>query len=293
MVTLHPLFSPDMVLQSGSPVRFHGTASPEERFKAFFAGESRVIQADASGLWMAEFSPLEKGYTQYRLVLKYENGTEICHIDGIVAGEVWLCAGQSNMAMPVYSDNPYFRLSDREYKQVFTEADTVDLRFFNAAERSLDYDLLSDGTPESEPIPGAAWQKVSRQNVGGMSAVAYYFGRKLERELHCPIGLIVAAQGSSRIVSWISRKSLDSLNNDEVNRLFRLRDSADWREKLADVRKESRVQFQKWLTRFHAKTAQKNEDWHSAGNRPGKPVWTTSDSRRFLTRRPSKAHRTR
>lgn len=57
MVTLHPLFSPDMVLQSGSPVRFHGTASPEERFKAFFAGESRVIQADASGLWMAEFSP--------------------------------------------------------------------------------------------------------------------------------------------------------------------------------------------------------------------------------------------
>ncbi len=145
MVTLHPLFSPDMVLQSGSPVRFHGTASPEERFKAFFAGESRVIQADASGLWMAEFSPLEKGYTQYRLVLKYENGTEICHIDGIVAGEVWLCAGQSNMAMPVYSDNPYFRLSDREYEQVFTEADTVDLRFFNAAERSLDYDLLSDG----------------------------------------------------------------------------------------------------------------------------------------------------
>ena len=111
MVTLHPQFSPDMVLQSGSPVRFHGTASPEERFKAFFAGESRVIQATASGQWTAEFSPLKKGYTQYQLVLKYENGTEICHIDGIVAGEVWLCAGQSNMAMPVYSDNPYFRLS--------------------------------------------------------------------------------------------------------------------------------------------------------------------------------------
>lgn len=263
MVTLHPLFSPDMVLQSGSPVRFHGTASPEERFKAFFAGESRVIQADASGLWMAEFSPLEKGYTQYQLVLKYENGTEICHIDGIVAGEVWLCAGQSNMAMPVYSDNPYFRLFDREYEQVFTEADTVDLRFFNAAERSLDYDLLSDGTPKSEPVPGAAWQKVSRQNVGGMSAVAYYFGRKLERELHCPIGLIVAAQGSSRIVSWISRKSLELLNNDEVNRLFRLRDSAGWPEKLAGARKESRIQFQKWLARFHAKSAQKNEDRQS------------------------------
>lgn len=261
MVTLHPLFSPDMVLQSGSPVRFHGTASPKERFKAFFAGESRVIQADVSGQWMAEFPPQEKGYTQYRLLLKYDNGTEICHIDGIVAGEVWLCAGQSNMAMPIYSDNPYFRLSELEYEQVFTEADTVDLRFFNAAECSLDCDLLSDGTPEPEPVPGAVWQKVSRQNVGGMSALAYYFGKKLERELHCPIGLIVAARGSSRIVSWISRKNLESLNNDKVNNLFRLRDAADWPEKLASARKESRVQFQKWLARFNAKSAQGNEDW--------------------------------
>ena len=50
-------------------------------------------------------------------------------------------------------------------------------------------------------VPKGSWKICSPQTVaegGGFSAVAYFFGRKLQDELHVPIGLIQDCMGARR-----------------------------------------------------------------------------------------------
>ena len=58
-----------------------------------------------------------------------------------------------------------------------------------------------------EDIP-AIWTACTPKTVGGFSAVGYFFGRDLLRELNVPIGLINASWGGSSVEAWIPREPL-------------------------------------------------------------------------------------
>lgn len=63
----------------------------------------------------------------------------------------------------------------------------------------------------------ASWQESSSENSGVMSAVAYYFARKLRNELDSdlPIGIIDCYIGGTSISCWMSE---DALNSSEAGR---------------------------------------------------------------------------
>jgi sialate O-acetylesterase len=112
-------------------------------------------------------------------------GSNTTTLKNILVGEVWVASGQSNMQWPVSkADNA---------KQEIAAADYPQIRLFDvprvaAAQPSLDVD--------------AQWRPCTPETVPGFSAVAYFFGRELHKELNVPVGLINTSWGGTRIEPW-------------------------------------------------------------------------------------------
>ncbi|MCX7827434.1 MAG: sialate O-acetylesterase, partial [Verrucomicrobiae bacterium] len=109
-------------------------------------------------------------------------------IHDILVGEVWLCSGQSNMAMTVN------RAKDFEKEQA--AANLPHVRMFRESSGPAE-------TPQ-EKCSGT-WAVCSPETVGAFSATAYFFGRKLHQELNVPVGLINSSVGGTPIEAWTSR----------------------------------------------------------------------------------------
>jgi sialate O-acetylesterase len=61
-----------------------------------------------------------------------------------------------------------------------------------------------------------SWKVVSPDTAGSLSAVAYYFARKLQPEIHVPIGLVVDAVGGTPAEAWTSADALKPLHDFDV-----------------------------------------------------------------------------
>jgi sialate O-acetylesterase len=127
------------------------------------------------------------------------SGKNTIELSDVLAGEVWLCSGQSNMAMQV-----------KEVRDGQTEvaaADYPGIRLLNVptelSGRPEDNILASTAKPGGD----ANWMRCSPANIvsgrwGGFSAVGYFFGRELHKKLGVPVGLINASWGGSYIEAW-------------------------------------------------------------------------------------------
>src|SRR5690606_17207621 len=105
----------------------------------------------------------------------------------VLVGEVWLCSGQSNMAMTVD------RVADAE-KEIANSANPQ-LRMFTLARN-----------PSEEPQSDCRgqWALAGPKSTGAFSATAYFFGRRLQQELGVPVGLINSSYGGTDIAAWTS-----------------------------------------------------------------------------------------
>ena len=56
---------------------------------------------------------------------------------------------------------------------------------------------------DPQPVTEGEWLVCSPETVPGFSAVAYLFGRDLQKELDVPVGMLVLAFGASTAESWI------------------------------------------------------------------------------------------
>ncbi|MBN2584827.1 MAG: sialate O-acetylesterase, partial [Planctomycetes bacterium] len=96
-VRLAALFSDGVVLQQGRPVRVWGTADAGEKVAVSVAGVKAEATADAQGKWSVEVGPLAAGGPHEMTVA----GSNTLTVKDVLVGEVWVCSGQSNMAMPI------------------------------------------------------------------------------------------------------------------------------------------------------------------------------------------------
>ena len=173
-----------MVLQRETQCPIWGWADPNEPVSVTFAGQKHSTRADEAGRWMVRLRPMKASSNPQALTIR---GKNTLTLDGILVGEVWLCSGQSNMEWGVaQSDNAEQEIASANYPRI---------RHIKIPHRPSD-------KPENN-VPSDGWKAATPQNVPGFTAVGYYFARKLEKELDCPIGLIGSNWGGTRIEPWI------------------------------------------------------------------------------------------
>jgi sialate O-acetylesterase len=110
----------------------------------------------------------------------------------ILAGEVWLCSGQSNMEWPVSASSN----ADLE----IAAAKRPNIRLVRVK------GLGSQTTVEDFE---GGWQVCTPEAVTGFSAVGYFFGRELQDHVDVPVGLIDNSWGGSACEAWIRRDRLE------------------------------------------------------------------------------------
>jgi sialate O-acetylesterase len=194
------MFRNNMVLQRERPVPVWGRAQKGKTLTVSFAGQVKGTVVNENGFWILSLDPLEASSVNREMVIAYvlkENDTLKKNTDftvtfeNVLVGEVWFCAGQSNMEMGIsVVENRMEELDDVNYPLIRCSL------------------IAKDSNPfPVERIP-SFWFECSRENVttggwNGFSAVALFFGKKIHKELNVPVGLIQAAFSGSRIDPWI------------------------------------------------------------------------------------------
>jgi sialate O-acetylesterase len=180
-VKLPALFADHMVLQRDMKVPVWGWAEAGEKVTVSFGDQTKTATADKDGKWTVRLDELKAG-GPYTLTVKGANTLEV---KDVLVGEVWLCSGQSNMAMRVGS---CVNAKDEAAAAKFPK-----IRMFRVA---------SGGSATPKQDCAGSWQMCSPQTVGGFSATGYFFGRELHKELGVPIGLINSSVGGTPIEAW-------------------------------------------------------------------------------------------
>jgi sialate O-acetylesterase len=191
---LHELFTDHMVLQRGIPIPIWGWTEPGKVVVVRLGGKSVSAVAGADGKWMAKLPPFRAG-GPYTLTV---DGPQKSTVSDVMIGDVWICSGQSNMEMGI---NGVKNAADE-----IAQADYPKIRLFNVAHRIA-------LTPQ-ETATGA-WEVCTPDALGkaNFSAAAYFFGRKLNRDLNVPIGLIQTAWGGTMAEAWTSAEALSTMDD--------------------------------------------------------------------------------
>jgi len=187
-IKLPAIIGDHMVLQQGQKNPLWGWASPGEKITVTVDGQSHSATADEKGKWKVSLDPLKVG-GPYEITIK---GKESITLKDVLSGEVWICSGQSNMAMAVASSND----ADLE----IMTANYPKIRLISVPQV---------GTQEAKDDFNGKWEACTPQTVANFSAVGYFFGRQLYQTLNVPIGLIDNAWGGSSAEAWVNRKRLE------------------------------------------------------------------------------------
>lgn len=189
--SVRSIHSTDTTSAIDSKLDHHHNAEP-----VHFAASDSVstfTTIDTSGHWLVTLPALEAG-GPYELSISDRSGVTLRYLR-VYVGEVWLAGGQSNMELEL-------RNSEHADTAVATSADPL-LRFYNTPKT---------GVIDTEAEDHAIWQVSGPATSGTMSAVAYYFARRLRDELgaNVPVGIIDCYIGGTSITSWMSRATLES-----------------------------------------------------------------------------------
>lgn len=175
---LPALLSDHAVLQQNASVRLWGKGPGSFELKIVGSWQPEdtlrvMIGPECSWLTTIQ-TPANKGPHTITFICGKETQT----IHDIVMGDVWLCAGQSNM----------------EYSSPHSIEPNEELRFFTV-------DKNYDNLPLAEC--SGKWVKCDSATAAAFSTVGLYFGRQLNRVNKSPVGLIGAYWGGTNIQTWM------------------------------------------------------------------------------------------
>ncbi|MDA0839537.1 MAG: sialate O-acetylesterase [Planctomycetota bacterium] len=182
-VSMPNVFGNHMVLQRDIPCPVYGSAATGEEVTVKFAGQEKKATADARGRWMVKLDAMEANANGQTLEVTAKN---TINFTDVLVGDNWVCSGQSNMEWSVGGTlNPAEEIKAAEYPGI---------RLYNVQGH------ITSPTPASDA--SGTWQICSAGSVPGFSAVGYFFGRRLNKDVKIPIGLIGANWGGTRIEPW-------------------------------------------------------------------------------------------
>ena len=198
-VQFSPLFTDHMVLQQNASVPVWGKAAPGSTVSVRLSGSAKTVSAQAGedGLWSVTLLTPKGSFKKYTLTVTAGQASgekDTVVLQDVLIGEVWLCAGQSNMQMPMESWQAV-RLNQEDIAGSGRYPDLRLLQVSRAAGLSERDGFVADFD---------GWQPSSPETVRNFSAIAWYFGRKLQERLKVPVGLIHSSWGGTIIEAWMS-----------------------------------------------------------------------------------------
>jgi len=240
-VSMPYVFSSNMVLQRNMDIPVWGWASPGERITISLGEQKIRAKAEESGKWLVKLSALEAGGPY---VMTIEGKNEI-KFSNVMIGDVWVCSGQSNMEWRVLQSN--------NVEEEIASANHPDIRLFTVPNKI-------DKEPQNNTDP-SEWLVCTPEVIGSFSAVGYFFGRQLNKDLDIPIGLINTTWGGTEVESWTSAESIQD-DPDFAEELINLK-SLDTDKAQEEIEKE----FENWLQAFRQLDAGYNDgvyEWASS-----------------------------
>lgn len=216
----HALFSDNTVLQQGMKVPVWGTADNGERVTVTFQGQT-VSTTTQNGTWNVVLEPLKAG-GPFEMTIAGQN---IVTLKNVLVGEVWVCSGQSNMAMVVRST--------ANAEQVIAASANPRIRLFTVPRAGAD---------EPQRDVNGNWSECGPQTVPTFSAAGYFFGKDLEKKLNVPVGLVNSSVGGTPAEAWTCRNMLAS--NPETKRI--LEGYARAVEQFPEAQKRYEAALAKW-----------------------------------------------
>ena len=189
-VKLPSFFCDNMVLQQQTECNLWGTADANKTVSINTSWDNKVykVKAAADGKFKVKVVTPKAG-GPYDITL---SDGKTFTLKNVLIGEVWICAGQSNMDMQL-----------KGYKGQPVEGATEEL--LNCNDEALRL-LFVKRTAQLEPqydIKGGTWRVADAESVRSFSAAAYYFGKALRNTLRVPVGLICTAYGGSACEAWM------------------------------------------------------------------------------------------
>lgn len=189
-VTLPAIFGDHMVLQQNAEVTIWGWAKPLEEVSVSGNWNDQVlkIKANNQGTWQVKLQTPTAG-GPYKLTVEGRNKITI---EDVLIGEVWLCAGQSNMEW-----TPNSGIDNAEPE--IAKANHPTIRFFTVNNRSA-------AAPQID-LEGH-WEVCTPETMQQFSAVGYFFGKQMQENLNLPVGLINSSWGGTPAEAWMDANGL-------------------------------------------------------------------------------------
>lgn len=192
-VVLPSVFGNGMVLQQNTEVTFWGWGKPGEGIvlSNSWSKDTARVKVANQGQWQLKVKTPKAG-GPYRVLVQ---GYNTVVLDDVLIGEVWLCSGQSNMEWSA-------RAGINNVEEEVKNANYPKIRFFTVWHRTADSPQLD--------VAGSGWAACTPQTMYDYSAVAYFFARKIHKELgDVPVGIINSSWGGTCAEIWANPKYIE------------------------------------------------------------------------------------
>ncbi|MGN7722019.1 sialate O-acetylesterase [Chitinophaga sp. 22620] len=196
-VILPAVIDHNMVLQQKTNAALWGKARPAAKVKITtgWNGKTYTVQAGNDSLWRVSVSTPAAGGP---FNITFDDGEKLV-LKNILIGEVWVCSGQSNMAMPVkgFRNQPIEGSND-----LLMNAKNPNIRLFQVT-RQISGEVQFDAKARR-------WEEADVEGVSEMSAVGYLFAKIIREKLNVPVGIVLTSWGGTRIEAWTSAAGLQA-----------------------------------------------------------------------------------
>jgi len=178
-----------------------------------FSTVKATARADEAGLWKTTLKPLAGSFRPKFLLAV--SGRHRVALQDVLVGEVWVCAGQSNM---FYSGN---RTGWLDSEGLLAPG----VRYAHTGR-------VSHYRPQRDLRERATWRRCVEGNMHGISTIPYLFGKFLHRRLQVPVGMINAASGGAQGNYWCSLEELHQIDFWAVKEMMAEHDRAvaEWED---------------------------------------------------------------
>ncbi len=218
-----------MVLQRNQPIVLCGTADAGEVVEIVLDKKKFSTAATETGTWSIELpaqNPKKKGRTTQLTIAGRA-------IENVLVGDVFLCSGQSNMELPISRVREMFEQEISTFASDEIRILTVPKTFNFAA-------------PQDDFV-GAKWQAIEPANVNNVSAICYFFAKKLVAQTGVPVGIVNASWGGTPIEAWMSEEAISEFPLALAEK--KLYENDDYR---ASIKRTEGMAYHAWNTTLYA-----------------------------------------